>query len=103
MQFLHADNEDSDQTAQADLSLRWTHMSEGVFSHVAVIWCKEESEMRGEGGSFRLRKKEQVYLGGGGGGGGCVAGGGGRGRGVGCGERARQISFMTGSGLKHFK
>ena len=36
--FLHADNEDwSDcADAQADLSLHWTHMSEGTFSHVTA-------------------------------------------------------------------
>ena len=34
--FLHADNEDSDQTAQADLSLCWALMSEGTFSHVTA-------------------------------------------------------------------
>ena len=33
MQFLHAD-EGSDQT---DLSLCWEHMSEGTFSHIAVL------------------------------------------------------------------
>ena len=34
--FLHANNEDSDQTAneQADLNLRWAHMSEGTFSDI---------------------------------------------------------------------
>ena len=31
--FLHAGNEDS---AQADLSIRWAHMPEGTFSVVAV-------------------------------------------------------------------
>ena len=38
-QVIHADNEDTDQTAdaQADLSLRWRHMSEGMFSHVFLI------------------------------------------------------------------
>ena len=35
--FLHADNEDCDKTAQADLSLLWVHMSEGTFSHFALI------------------------------------------------------------------
>ena len=37
--FLHVDNEDSDPTAgevQADLSLRWAHMSEGTFSYVVA-------------------------------------------------------------------
>ena len=38
--FLHADNEDSDQTermdAQADLSLRWAHMSFRWFCHEAA-------------------------------------------------------------------
>ena len=46
--FLHADNEDC-ENALADLSLRWAHMSEGTFSHVAahvhptdylLIWLK---------------------------------------------------------------
>ena len=32
--FFHADNEDSDQAAQVDLSLLWPHMSEGTFSDV---------------------------------------------------------------------
>ena len=34
--FLHADNEDGSDCAdaQADLSLRWSHMSEGTFLHV---------------------------------------------------------------------
>ena len=34
--FPHTDNEDSDQTSQADLSLRWVHISEGTFSNVAT-------------------------------------------------------------------
>ena len=35
--FLYADNKDFDQTARMpDLSLRWKHMSEGTFSHVAT-------------------------------------------------------------------
>ena len=37
--FLHADNKDSDQiawTAQANLSLRWAHMSGGTLSHVGT-------------------------------------------------------------------
>ena len=35
--FLHMDNEYSDcEDAQADLSLRWVHMSDGTFSHVQV-------------------------------------------------------------------
>ena len=36
--FLYADNEDWPYCAeaQADLSLRWAHMSEGAFPHVAV-------------------------------------------------------------------
>ena len=34
--FLHADRKDSRETVQADLSLRWAHMSEGTFSHVAA-------------------------------------------------------------------
>ena len=36
--FLHADNEDSDHCAdaQADLSLRYVHMSEGTFSVVTT-------------------------------------------------------------------
>ena len=35
--FLHADNENESDCAdkQADLCLRWAHMSEGTFSHVA--------------------------------------------------------------------
>ena len=31
-----ADNEDSDQTAQSDLSLRWAHMSKGKFYNVVT-------------------------------------------------------------------
>ena len=36
--FLHANNEDFDHSVRsgADLSLRWTRMSEGMFSHGAV-------------------------------------------------------------------
>ena len=34
--FLRADNDDSDQTARTDLSLRLAHMSEGTFSHFAA-------------------------------------------------------------------
>ena len=33
---LPVDSKDSDQTAQADLSLRWAHMSEGTFSLVTT-------------------------------------------------------------------
>ena len=31
--FLNADNEDGDQ---ADFSLRWEHMTDGTYSHVAI-------------------------------------------------------------------
>ena len=31
--FFHADSKDSDQTAQADLSLRWAHMPFCWFCH----------------------------------------------------------------------
>ena len=36
--FLLTDNEDADRTAhaRADLSLRWGHMSEGLFSHISA-------------------------------------------------------------------
>ena len=34
--FLHAANEDSGQTAQADLRLRWEHIMKGTFSHLEV-------------------------------------------------------------------
>ena len=34
--FLHVDNE-----VQANLSLCWTHMSEGTFSHVCVMQCMQ--------------------------------------------------------------
>ena len=34
--FLRVNNEDADQTAQADLSLCWAHMSRGTFSQVAA-------------------------------------------------------------------
>ena len=39
--FLHSDNEDSDYTAdaQADLNLRWPHMSEGTFTDVTAQMC----------------------------------------------------------------
>ena len=40
-QILHAENEDWSDCAdvQADLSLLWTHISEGTFSHVAAQRC----------------------------------------------------------------
>ena len=34
--FLHVDNKDSDQTAQAYLSLHWVHVSEDTFSRLAA-------------------------------------------------------------------
>ena len=41
--FIPADNEDSDQTARADLSLRWAQVSEGTFpqgkGHIITIKC----------------------------------------------------------------
>ena len=39
--FLHADNENSDQTvdAQADLSLRWAHMSNGTLFDISAHIC----------------------------------------------------------------
>ena len=38
VEFLHADNEDwsDSMDAQANLSLRWVHMSEGTFSPVTA-------------------------------------------------------------------
>ena len=36
--FFHADNEDSDQTAQNDLTLRWAHISDGTFSHAVTCF-----------------------------------------------------------------
>ena len=36
VKLLHADNEDSGQTAHTYLSLCWAHISEGTFSHVSA-------------------------------------------------------------------
>ena len=38
--FLHADSEDSDQTGQADLSVRWAHKSFCLFCHEAAQMLK---------------------------------------------------------------
>ena len=46
MQFLHADNEDSE--AQADLSSRWAHISEGTFSYV-VAHLRYKTQILGVG------------------------------------------------------
>ena len=35
--FLHADKKDTHAAMQADLSLRWAHMSEGTLSHVVTL------------------------------------------------------------------
>ena len=38
--FVLTDNEDSNETAQADLRLSWAHMPEGMFyvtAHISVI------------------------------------------------------------------
>ena len=46
-EVLYGDNKDSDQTVdvQADLNLRWKHMSEGKFSHVAAqIFISHQAE-----------------------------------------------------------
>ena len=44
MQFLHANNEDIDQCAdaQTDLSLRWAHMSEGTFPQAETQMVKTQ-------------------------------------------------------------
>ena len=43
--ILHADNEDSDLTAQADLKLLWKHMSESTFSHVDAQFHENQFKM----------------------------------------------------------
>ena len=47
VKFLYADNEDSNQTAdaQTDLSLRLAHVAEGTFSQVVACINKADVEL----------------------------------------------------------